>query len=140
MGIKWVNGSPQQLTAQLSHKKKVFYDEAEEIVTQTADEAAELQRMFLDRATTPWGETRFASGRGRSAGRNDTGEMIDSIEVEISRTKTSLTGAWGWPKGYEKYFQIQEWGLGVPEAHSLLDSMMAVRATFIRRVRKLAGK
>lgn len=140
MGIKWVQASPQQLTAQLSRKKKVFYDQAEQIVSETAEEAAELQRMFLDRATTQWGEKRFAAGRGRSAGRNDTGDMIDSIETEVTETRTSATGAWGWPKGYERYYQIQEWGLGVPEAHSLLDSMMAVRSTFVRKVRKLVGK
>lgn len=141
MGVKYTKGSPQNLIAILERRKREAPIVAAAIVTETVKEAQEIQRDFLNKATTPYGEYRFGNGRGGSAGRNDTGTMIDAIGYEVDKvSKSRIDGRWGWLKGILDYFLYQEKGIGVPEARSLLDSYVVVRERFIARMRAEFGR
>jgi len=90
---------------------------------------------------TRYGAKRFAAGKGRSAGRDHTGAMIDSISSDVKSAKTEVVGHWGWIDEFKDYFGYQDWGTSrVPAAHSLLDSYVQARAKFISRVTALAGR
>lgn len=140
MGVKYTRNSPQNLIAILERRKREVPLVAAAIVTETVIEAQEIQREFLNKATTQYGAERFArTGRG-SAGRNDTGTMIDGIGWEVERvSRNRIDGRWGWVKGILDYFVYQEKGIGVPEARSLLDSYVVVREKFIARMKREFG-
>jgi hypothetical protein len=136
MGVKYTKGSPQDLIRGFERRKQEIPLRAAAIVTETVKEAQEIQRDFLNKATTSYGEYRFGRGRGGSAGRNDTGTMIDGIGWEVEKvSKNRIDGRWGWVKGVLDYFVYQEKGIGVPEARSLLDSYVVVREKFIARMK-----
>ncbi len=80
-----------------------------------------LEQNFND-AVTPWGESRIAGQRqgvsfspyGRTKGRNDTGNMVESLAWEVLLQETS-TGVetkarFGWIFKFEEYFRDQEEG------------------------------
>lgn len=107
----------------------VVYDEAVTFVEQAADVGVEATRFALDAATTPYGEKRFAAGRGGSAGRNDTGNMINSVEAISAYIDTDgVSIEFGW-QDPEDYFYAQELGSNrIAPAMSLLDGRDAVEA------------
>jgi hypothetical protein len=128
------------LAMQLRARKGALIDEVTDIMETTVREAEEIQRNQLDRATTRYGEQRFGAGQGGSAGRNDSGDMINAINSEVTASKTRVVGRWGWidEGSFQRYFAYQENGTGrVPAAHSLLDSYMVVKETFKKRMRRL---
>ena len=80
-----------------------------------------LEKNFNE-AVTPWGESRIAGERdgvrfspyGRTAGRNDTGNMVEALAWEVISQETS-TGVetkarFGWIFKFEEYFRDQEEG------------------------------
>lgn len=138
MGVKWKGADPDDLIRRLEQRKREVPIEVAAVVRETVQEAQKVQRQYLDRATTPYGEFRYSQGRGRSAGRNDTGTMIDAIGWDVEKTgRYQVTGRWGWLSGILDYFVYQEKGIGVPEAHSLLDSYVEISQKFQARMRGL---
>jgi hypothetical protein len=136
MGVKWKGGNPDDLIRGLEQRRRELPIMVAAVVTETVQEAQKVQREYLDRATTPYGELRFSQGRGRSAGRNDTGTMMDGIGWEVERaSKNRIVGRWGWLSGILDYFVYQEKGIGVPEAHSLLDSYIEISQKFQARMK-----
>lgn len=78
-------------------------------------------KQALNAAVTPYGKYRMSKGRGNTAGRNDTGNMIDAMTVE-SATNRNLRSSFGWSKKSENYFYYQERGtVSIHGAFSLLD-------------------
>lgn len=141
MGVKYTKGSPQDLIRGFEKRKREIPEKAFAIVSESVKEAEDIQRDFLNKATTRYGEERFGRGRGGSAGRNDTGTMIDGISSDTSRvSKTKIEGRWGWLTGILDYFVYQEKGIGVPEARSLLDSYVVVREKFLARMKAEFGR
>lgn len=141
MGIKYRAGAdPRSLAIKLRIEGEGIRQEVEQIVAEVVDIGAKEQRQLLDRAVTRYGGERFARGRGRSAGRNDTGAMIDDVESSVASSKNRVTGRWGWVNGARDYYKYQDWGVGVPAAHSLLDSFMVVRAELQKRLRTMARR
>lgn len=143
MGVVWRNSDLNTLGTELRAQSRFAIDASEQVMEQTMDEAVELQRTLLDRATTRTGEERLGRGRGNTAGRNDTGQMIGSISSDVETTRNRVTGRWGWPKNAEHYFAAQDFGGSpsrIPAAHSLLDSFISMREVWIRRMKRIAGK
>lgn len=143
-GIVWRNSDLRTLRTHLSAQKQVAIDAAEQIVTQSVEEGAELQREFLDRATTEWGERRYGMGRGQSSGRRDTDEMYSGIDSRVELDSRKVTGRFGWfnVPNIGK-FLAQEWGGSpsrIPPAHDLLDAFERVRIDFIKRCYRLIGR
>lgn len=137
MGVQYRgNQSPQRIAAGLQARKGAVLNEVEQIVTETVAEASKLQKEILDAAVTPYGSERFGKGQGRSAGRNDSGNMIDSIDDDVKRQgKTRVEGRWGWLDGeYEDYFGFQEKIRGV---RSLMNSYMVMSNRFRARISKV---
>lgn len=131
MSFKWTQGSPDRMIASIQTSEKLFMDAAEEIITESVQEGQELQREILDQATTPYGESRFAAGRGNSPGRNDTGHMIAEVTTGVERHNNSVIGFWGWdnPDPHDdRYLEIQE-----RTAKSLWGSFIPTRESFYRR-------
>lgn len=141
MGVKYTKGSPQALIAELQKRKKEIPLKAFAIVDESVKEGEEIQRDFLDKATTRYGEYRFGRNIGNSAGRNDSGDMMKAISSDTKKeSKTLIVGRWGWLKEILEYFEIQEKGYGVPEARSLLDSYVVVREKFMARMKAEFGR
>ena len=135
MVTKWNNGGPKRIIASIGQIEEQFIEAGTEIVRNTVWEGAELQAQALDEAETDWGRERFSKGRGNSAGRNDTGNMIDEITYGVERHNNSIIGFWGWdnPDPHDaEYLAIQE-----ATAQSLHESFTPTREKFFGRVRKL---
>ena len=91
-------------------------------------------RKALDQATTPWGEARIrgeAAGikfqpYGNSAGRNDTGNMIESIAGEVfADGNGKIVMRFGWLFNQEDYFLDQEYGF---ESRSTLNKKATIKS------------
>lgn len=143
MGVTWRNGDLRTLSTELRAKSKYAIDATEQITAMSVDEAAELQRELLDRATTNYGRWRMERGRGNTEGRNDTGHMIGAITHDVEVGGGRVTGRWGWlfnPADTDA-IRAQDWGTNVvPAAHSLLDSYVEIRERWLRRMKRLAGR
>lgn len=144
MGVKWKGADPDDLIRRLEERKRQVPIEVAAVVRETVQEAQQIQRGYLDRATTPYGERRFALGLGRnnggrSAGRNDSGTMMDAINWEVEKTgRYRIAGRWGWLSGILDYFIYQEHGTPtIDEAHSLLDSYIEVSQKFQARMKRI---
>ena len=141
VGVTWRNSDLNTLETRLRNLPGVAIDAAEQIVDQTVSEAAELQREMLDRAVTAGGSNRISRGRGNTAGRNDTGQMIGSITHDTVATSKQVSGEWGWLFEQQEYYRFQDFGTNrIPAAHSLLDSFITMREQFIRRLKRITGK
>lgn len=135
MVVKWAHGGPNRAIASLGAIEERLVDRAMDLMEKTVDEGAEDQAKALDEAVTAYGQERYAAGRGNSAGRNDTGHMIEEIKSGVERHNRSIIGWWGWdnPDPHDdEYFAIQE-----ATAHSLWTSFIPTRERFIARVRQL---
>lgn len=135
MVVKWAHGGPNRAIASLGAIEPRLVSAGIAIMEKTVDEGAEDQARALDEAVTEYGQARYASGRGGSAGRNDTGHMIDEIKSGVEVHRNSIIGFWGWdnPDPHDaEYFAIQE-----STAQSLWTSFIPTRERFIGRVRAL---
>lgn len=131
MTLKWKQGSPERIIATIQTSEDLFMDTAVEIVTESVEEGQQLQREILDEAVTPYGEARYARGRGNSPGRNDSGHMIAEVTTGVEKHGNSVIGFWGWdnPDPHDdRYFAIQE-----RTAKSLWGSFIPTREAFYRR-------
>ena len=141
MGVVWRNNDLKDLATRIQLQRGIAADAAEQVIQTTVDEAEQLQKRLLDNAVTMTGADRISRGRGNTAGRNDSGAMIDAISNTVDAEDGRVTGKYGWVNEQRDYFSYQDWGTKrVPAAHSLLDSFVAVRADFIRRMRRIVGK
>lgn len=143
--IVWHGGNLNTLRAAFGTQGRLAIDAAEQIVSQTTEEAAQIQRDLLDKATTPYGVKRFGKGQGGSPGRNDSGAMIAKINTNVQTSRGNTSGSWGWNETFEQAPEIYAQELGgsptrIPAARSLVDSFMQVRLTFLKRVSKMVGK
>lgn len=119
----------------------VVWQEAEVFAQQAAEVGVEAAKVKLDLAETPYGRYRFnEKSQGRSAGRNDTGTMMDALSVlEPEVTSDSVAVSFGWDENdMQKYFEVQELGLaGIEAADSLGDGAMAVEAELPRLAKNM---
>lgn len=87
-----------------------YFETQLQVVTQNlAQSGANIAKDALERAETPWGRARIAGQYGdvrfkpygRSAGRNDTGFMMDSLSAwqgGVSKgSRVNVEGYFGWP-------------------------------------------
>lgn len=103
--------------------------EVEVMAEQAAKIGQDAARNALNSAITPYGRKRFASGRGGSAGRNDTGSMINDLRASKAVIKGSdVVAGFGWGRGRsKKYYKYQEEGTAkIKAANSLLTARRAV--------------
>lgn len=108
---------------------EVVQDEAIVLLEQAAEIGRDASRNALDLAVTPYGRKRFAKGRGGSAGRNDTGSMINDLQALDPVIKANeISVKFGWGRGRSKaYYKWQEEGTGrIRAANSLLSGRRAV--------------
>lgn len=140
MGMKWTGADPQDLVARIRLQRNEALDGAEQITEKAVTKGAALEKQLLDRAVTPYGEQRMARGRGRSAGRNDTGSMIDDVESRTTRSKTEIKGQWGHLSTVKDYYELQMDGTSrIPAAGALVDSFLVVREEWIDDLRKMVS-
>lgn len=108
------------------------------------DSGKAIQEHFLNAAVTPTGQRRMERGRGGSAGRNDTGDMIAALarNVEVSKTTstTLISGFHGWrdATAVDDYRRLQEKGTTtIKPANSLGQAIPPVREFLKRELGKL---
>lgn len=137
MSIKWVSSNPDTLIHRIQVRADSITDEMVDIMQVSVEEAHGFQAQALDESTTSYGEQRYGAGRGGSAGRNDTGTMIDRIEHDVEVDGNTVRGWWGWDEP-EDYFLAQEFGIGnPPPALSLRTSFVAEREKITARINQL---
>lgn len=130
----WHGGSPERLEARIRTTEDRLRPMALEIVQETVQIGREKQIEALNAATTPYGEKRYAAGRGGSAGRNDTGNMIDLVTTTAEETASGAIGTWGWENPPD-YVLAQEHRIGADGgADSLWKSFVPTREEFYRKV------
>lgn len=115
--------------AKIDNLNDVIIQEVQTMVNQAAEIGAETARGALDLAETDYGRYRMSIGRGNSAGRNDTGSMINDLESMPSNVSSGkIEAKFGWGRGRSKeYYKFQEDGTAkIRAAHSLLDGERAV--------------
>lgn len=108
---------------------KTIEEEALKTAIQASEIGERAAREALDRAVTPYGRKRFSSGRGGSAGRNDTGSMINALRALKPVVKAGeVLASFGWGRGRSKaYYKYQENGTRkIKAANSLLTGRKAV--------------
>lgn len=99
----------------------LFHEELNASLDRVGIAGARAQAKALDNAKTQWGEARMAgyaglskfTPYGKSAGRNDTGNMINSISSVIRKTPDGVMLESGWINidAHERsYFTAQEQG------------------------------
>lgn len=109
--ITWRGGrdlSHLQVTA--DKRLKDLRAEATAALDYTTMQGANMIQDLLEDAVTPTGEKRVESGRGRFAGRHDSGTMVGSVNHEIRNPRSSrVNGVFGWWGGdFERYFYEQD--------------------------------
>jgi hypothetical protein len=108
---------------------KVLKEEALKTAEQASQIGEKAARKKLDDSITRYGLKRFAAGRGQSAGRNDTGSMINALRALKPVVKAEeVLASFGWGRGRSKrYYKFQEEGTGrIKAANSLLTGKRAV--------------
>lgn len=141
MGVVWRNNDLNELRTRIRAQSQIASDQAEQVIEMTVREAADMQKDLLNQAVTMTGAERIARGRGNTAGRNYSGNMIDAISDQVDLEPGRVIGRYGWIDNLDAYFQYQDFGTGrIPAANSLLDSFVALRMRFISRMRRIAGK
>jgi hypothetical protein len=121
----------------------VIQDEAIVLLEQAAEVGRDASRQALDLAITPYGRKRFAAGKGNSAGRNDTGSMIDDLQALDPVVKANeISIKFGWGRGRSKrYYKFQEEGTGrIKAANSLLSGEKAVLNQLPRLERNMKAR
>jgi hypothetical protein len=97
----------------------IFQANLSAAIARQASGAVTSVRKALDEAVTDWGLARMAGEAagvkfqpyGNSAGRNDTGNMIDSVAAEVfSDGNGEIVMRFGWIFNQEDYFLDQEYG------------------------------
>lgn len=118
-----------RLVTKFNFLEQTIADEIEVMLVQAAEIGTEVAQKSLDLAVTPYGSKRFAGGRGNSAGRNDTGSMINDLRAMPPRvTMGKVEVQFGWGRGRsKKYYKYQEEGTSkIRGAFSLLDGKRAI--------------
>lgn len=131
----------------IDYVSTVVAEEAWRTVEEAAEIGAATARYALDVAETDWGRYRMSIGQGNSAGRNDTGSMINDLEaLPVKVKENEVYAEFGWGRGRsQKYYKIQELGsdafnTNIQGAHSLLDGKMAVLNEMPRLLRELKAR
>jgi hypothetical protein len=122
---------------------KTIEEEALKTAMQASEVGERVAREALDRAITPYGSKRFASGRGKSAGRNDTGSMINALRALKPVVKVEqVFSSFGWGRGSSKaYYKYQENGTRkIKAANSLLTGRKAVMNELPRLERNMKAR
>lgn len=108
---------------------EVVAEEAEKLIEEATEIAVDVAKRKLVDSTTKWGQKRFAAGRGASAGRDDTGSMIDNLtayDFKVSAGKIEARFGWG-PGRSKKYYKYQEYGTAkIKAALSLFEGRTAM--------------
>lgn len=90
-----------------------------EIVTEFAENGERDMLTIIESATTSTGEARAAAGKG-VAGRIKSSDMIDDVSADAGRNRSAFIGRFGWLKGFEDYYLLQENGTSRIAAMSAL--------------------
>lgn len=142
MGVAFSGYTPETLGKRILRIPDRLLDAAEIVTEQTVAEAVEFQRHILNAETTRTGALR----PGNSAGRNKTGQLIDAVHHETTRSRRSVTGRWGWfdDLGGNPVGKILAQDLGgspsnIPAARSLITSYMTMKERWRSRMRRMAG-
>lgn len=117
--------------------------EATVLLRQASEIGRDASRDALNLAITPYGAKRYAAGRGGSAGRNDTGSMIEDLQAgNVDIKNDELVVKFGWGRGRsKKYYKFQEEGTAkIRAANSLLAGRQEVISQLPRLERNMKAR
>lgn len=118
--------SARTIDNRLKNFRKYFQAALGETTRRLSTAGVNAARKRLREAETPWGQARMRGeyfgvsfrSYGRSAGREDTGNMLDSLSTWVDEASMALgvsrnryQGYFGWaPEDVDGYFLFQEYG------------------------------
>lgn len=100
-GVYWLQGSPSQLTNWSEEIRKRILEEVGKIMDEVMTEAAAKMRDFISSRGLP---------NSAGAGRIDSGNMLNSVDSQVTIDGQVIDGTFGWLEGGEVYFLAQEEG------------------------------
>lgn len=138
--MQWTNGGPLALAEQLKVRDAGVRQAAHGMMQELAAAADHQQKDLIERAQTPTGRRRAAT-RGGSAGRIETGQMVNSTNASaIWVSDDTISAKWGW-QDPEDYYRYQDQGTrSIAPALTLLTTFLVARSDFLRKIRLLGWK
>lgn len=96
--------------AQLEAMMRAVPEETRNVLSEIGLESKEEMQRIIRESTSPFGLIRRQYGMGRSAGREDTGEMYDSVAYTTEIAADRISVRVGWLYNFKEYFGFQENG------------------------------
>lgn len=136
MGMVWRNSDLNNMRSSFNG----FVEDLEDGITDALVDAVEYGYSEMKKTVETSGTGYVGKGaRATPEGRIDTGLMIDSIDRDLNKSGTTISGEFGWLDRQENYFLYQENGFrNVPPMHALLGAFVPARERLIRRLAQLA--
>lgn len=100
-GVVWLQGSEASLLDWGPETEKRIKDLILSIMEDVVNDAAAKMRDFISSRGLP---------NSKGSGRIDTGNMLASVDAEITIDGENINGKFGWLAGGEVYFLAQEEG------------------------------
>lgn len=133
--VTWSNGGLEHLVAKIESVRPKLIEGVTTVLEGVVWEAALDQADILEKAVTPTGVRRVASGNGEYPGRHVTGAMINEISNNVVVSGDTVTGTWGW-ENPEGYFLQQE-DSDIYGVHSLHRSFVHAEQKTINGINRL---
>lgn len=138
MGLVWRNGDMKDLRANFENAVTNMEDEATSALVDAVELGYDTMLRVIDTSGTGY------VGRGPRAtpeGRIDYGTMRDSVDRDINKSGSTISGEFGWLENQEEYFRYQENGTArIPPMHALLTAFITARERVRRDLVKIAKK
>jgi len=138
--MRWTGGGPLGIAEQLKVRDASVRQNAHSMMQELAANANRQQKDLIERAQTETGRRRAAT-RGGSAGRIETGQMVNGTNGSATWVgENTISAKWGW-QDPEKYYLYQDDGTRyIAPALTLLSTFLVARSDFLRKIRLLGWK
>ena len=106
-----------------------------------AEQGAQEMQQYIRERGTAYSEYRYSRGQGNSAGREDTGTMLEAVGYTVTSYKTRVNAEVGWLEDFKKYFDYQERGTRwIEPMYALRDASATMRDIFKERGAELIAR
>jgi hypothetical protein len=89
---------------------KIIEEEARLMAEEVGKFGSERMKEYIRDRGTPFSRAAQAAGINKGPGRIRTGNMHDSVDYRVEAGPSRVSGAFGWIRNFEQYFEYQEMG------------------------------
>lgn len=90
--------------------KNIIDEEARLMAEEVAKFGAERMKEYIKQRGTSFSRAAQAAGINKGPGRIRTGNMYNSVDYRVEAGGSRVSGAFGWIRNFEQYFEYQEMG------------------------------